>query len=185
MKYVGRWGLMRSLVSENVAEHSLQVAWVAHALATIENRLFGGNYDACRIGMAGAYHETAEVITGDLPTPIKYFSPEMRSAYKRVESVAEDRILGTLPEELRADFSRLVRPDDDEKRIVKAADKMTAYLKCVEEVASGNAEFSSALRSIEEELHAFDLPSVGYFLDTFADAYRLSLDDLSRGKDKE
>ena len=118
MKYIDRWGLMRSTIKENVAEHSLQVAWVAHALAVIENKFFGGRHDVCRIGMIGAYHETGEVITGDMPTPIKYFSPEINSAYKKVERIAEKRILATLPKELYEDFASLVQPSEEEKRIV-------------------------------------------------------------------
>lgn len=180
MKYIGRWGLMRASVPENVAEHSLQVAWIAHALAVIENKFFGGNFDACRIGMIGAYHETGEVITGDLPSPIKYFSPEMSAAYKRVESKAEDRILATLPPELTDEFSSLVRPSPEEKKLVKYADKLTAFLKCVEECASGNMEFTPALNSIRAELDSADARSVKYFLDHFANAYSLTLDELSK-----
>ena len=123
---------MRSTTEENIAEHSLQVAWVAHALATIENKLFGGDYDACRIGMIGAYHETGEIITGDLPTPIKYFSPEINVAYKKVEKVAEKRIIATLPKELKEDFAPLIQPTEKEKTLVKYADKLPALIKCVE-----------------------------------------------------
>ncbi len=179
MKLIDRWGLMRSTTKENVAEHSLQVTWVAHALALIENKLFGGNYDACRIGMMGAYHETGEVITGDLPTPIKYFSPEIRDAYKDVESIAEQRIISTLPDELKADMQSLIQPTAEEKRLVKCADKLTAYIKCVEELALGNPEFKQALRSIEKELKSYNSNSVNYFLDTFVESYKLSLDELT------
>lgn len=179
MKYIDRWGLMRSSVKENVAEHSLQVAWVAHALAVIENKYFGGSFDACKVGMAGAYHETGEVITGDMPTPIKYFSPEINTAYKKVEKVAEKRILSTLPKDLLESFQPLVQPSDEEKKLVKYADKLTAYIKCVEETAAGNAEFKQAYKSIEEELKSYNSKSVLFFIDTFVDAYRLTLDELS------
>lgn len=180
MKLIDRWGLMRSSLKENVAEHSLEVAWVAHALAVIENKFFGGDFDPCRVGMAGAYHETGEVITGDMPTPIKYFSPEINTAYKKVEKVAETRILNTLPSELLAEFRPLVQPEGKEKQLVKCADKITAYIKCVEETAAGNAEFNKALKSIEKELDGFEFKSVKYFIDTFVGAYKLTLDELSQ-----
>ena len=179
MKYIDRWGLMRSSVKENIAEHSLEVAWVAHALAVIENKRCGGNFDACKIGMMGAYHETSEVITGDLPTPIKYFSPEMASAYKRVEKVAENRILATLPEEILEEIAPLVRPTNKEKAIVKTADRICAYIKCVEEIAMNNPEFANAHDTIEKELRDMNNEAVNYFLDTFIPAFRLTLDELS------
>ena len=157
MKYIDRWGLMRSTIKENVAEHSLQVAWVAHALAVIENKFFGGRHDVCRIGMIGAYHETGEVITGDMPTPIKYFSPEIN--YE--------------------DFASLVQPSEEEKRIVKYADKLTAYIKCVEETTCNNSEFSEALRSTERELRGFNSSAVDYFMDSVVEAYKLTLDGLA------
>lgn len=179
MKYIDRWGLMRCTTKENVAEHSLFATWVAHALAVIENKYFGGAFDPCKIGMIAAYHETGEVITGDMPTPIKYFSPEINAAYKKVEKVAEDRILATLPSDLTEDFAALVQPSGEEKRLVKYADKLTAYIKCVEEIACGNAEFKKASESIYRELKGFGSKSVDYFLDTFVEAYKLSLDELS------
>ena len=183
MKYIGRWGLMRLTTPENIAEHSLQVAWVAHALAVIENKLFGGNYDACKIGMMGAYHETSEVITGDLPTPIKYFSPEMKTAYKKVEKVAEKRILETLPVEIADEFVFLVQPNGDEKKLVKYADRLTAYIKCIEEIKCNNAEFASAKETIEKELRGYKSKSVDYFMDTFIEAFRLTLDEISGMKE--
>lgn len=179
MKYIGRWGLMRSTVRENIAEHSLEVAWVAHALAVIENKYYGGSFDPYKVGMAGAYHETGEVITGDLPTPIKYFSPEIASAYKKVEKNAEDRILATLPPELTEDFVCLVRPTDEERKLVKCADKLTAYIKCEEEISAGNTEFTRAAASIYNELCGYEYKSVSYFLETFMPAFRLTLDELS------
>ena len=171
---------MRSTVKENIAEHSLEVAWVAHALAVIENRFFGGSFDPYKVGMAGAYHETGEVITGALPTPIKYFSPEIASAYKKVEKSAEDRILATLPAELKEDFVCLVRPSDEERKLVKCADKLTAYIKCEEEIAAGNAEFKNARETIYNELKTYKQKSVAYFLETFLPAFRLTLDELSK-----
>ena len=179
MKYIKHWGLMRSTVNENVAEHSLQVVWVAHALAVIENKMFGGNYDAERIGMIGAYHETGEIITGDLSTPIKYFSPEIATAYKKVEWIAENRILSTLPRELMDEIAPLVQPTEEEKRLVKCADKITALIKCEEELACNNLEFKKAYDTIERDLRAFNIQSVNYFLDTFIPAFKLTLDEIS------
>ena len=183
MKYIRRWGLMKSVTDENIAEHSLQVAWVAHALALIENKFFGGNYDACRVGMAGAYHETGEVVTGDLPTPIKYFTPEISSAYKKVEKIAEKRIIGTLPEELEKEFTSLIQPTKEEAKLVKYADKITAYIKCIEELQSDNSEYIQAKRGIEKELSECDSKSVKYFMDTFIEAYKLTLDEVTVLKD--
>ena len=179
MKYIERWSLMRLTERENIAEHSLLVAWTAHALAVIENKFYGGNYDACRIGMIGAYHETSEVITGDMPSPIKYFTPEIATAYKKVEKVAENKILQTLPPDLIDEFRCLVQPSKDEKKLVKYADRICALIKCEEELSCGNAEFSKARETIENELRAHDNPSINYFLDTFVSAFRLTLDDIT------
>ena len=171
---------MRNTFRENNAEHSLMTAFIAHGLAVIENEMFGGSFDECRIGMIGAYHEASEVITGDMPTPIKYFSPEMKQAYKSVESVARDTILSTLPEKLRGEYEGIINASAEEYRLVKYADKLTAYIKCVEEIASGNSEFKKAAKSIEKELRAYKSGSVDYFLETFVPPFALTLDDLSK-----
>lgn len=171
---------MRNTFRENNAEHSLMTAFIAHGLAVIENEKFGGSFDACKIGMIGAYHEASEVITGDMPTPIKYFSPEMRDAYKSVESVARETILSTLPEEFRGEYDGVINAMPEEYRLVKYADKLTAYIKCVEETANGNSEFKKAAKSIEKELRAYKSKSVDYFLDTFVPPFALTLDDLSK-----
>lgn len=180
MRFIDRWSLMRNTFRENNAEHSLMTAFIAHGLAVIENEKFGGSFDACKIGMIGAYHEASEVITGDMPTPIKYFSPEMRDAYKSVESVARETILSTLPEEFRGEYDGVINATPEEYRIVKYADKLTAYIKCVEETANGNSEFKKAAKSIEKELRAYKSKSVDYFLDTFVPPFALTLDDLSK-----
>lgn len=180
MRFIDRWSLMRNTFRENNAEHSLMTAFIAHGLAVIENEKFGGSFDACKIGMIGAYHEASEVITGDMPTPIKYFSPEMRDAYKSVESVARETILSTLPEEFRDEYDGIINATPDEYRLVKYADKLTAYIKCVEETANGNSEFKKAAKSIEKELRAYKSKSVDYFLDTFVPPFALTLDDLSK-----
>ncbi len=180
MRFIDRWSLMRNTFRENNAEHSLMTAFIAHGLAVIENEKFGGSFDACKIGMIGAYHEASEVITGDMPTPIKYFSPEMRDAYKSVESVARETILSTLPEEFRGEYDGVINATPEEYRLVKYADKLTAYIKCVEETANGNSEFKKAAKSIEKELRAYKSKSVDYFLDTFVPPFALTLDDLSK-----
>ena len=178
MKFVNRWSLMRNTTTENIAEHSLNVSMIAHCLALIENKFYGGQYDVFKIGMMGAYHETSEVITGDLPTPIKYFSKEMRDSYKSVEKIANDTLLATLPEELVSDFDELINANEEEYRLVKYADKLTAYIKCIEETACGNTEFRQAGKSILSELKSFKSESVNYFLKVFIPAYSMTLDEL-------
>ena len=181
MKYIKRWGLMRNTREENIQEHSLQAAMIAHALALIKNRLYGGAVDAEHVMALAVYHEAGEVVTGDLATPIKYFSPEIRSAYKDIEQVAEDKLTKMLPEQLRGDYESLIlrREDDAEAyAIVKAADKICAYLKCVEELSAGNSEFTQAKKTIEKAIKKIDRPEVKYFMDTFVPSFSLSLDEM-------
>ena len=181
MKLIRRWGLMRSTYPENVQEHSLRVAMAAHALALIRNRLFGGTVDCARVAVLALYHDSGEVLTGDLPSPIKYRNPEIRSAYREIEASAAGTLLAMVPEPLREDYRTLLLPnagDPDERAIVKAADKLCAWMKCLEETAAGNREFASAeeaLRGIVEEL---GLPEVRYFVETFVPSFRLTLDEL-------
>ena len=179
MKYINRWSLMRNTYTENIAEHSLSVSLIAHALAVISNKYYGTSYDVYKIGMIGAYHETSEVITGDLPTPIKYFSPEIRDSYKAVEKTADERILSTLPDDLKDDFSMLVDPSAEEYRIVKCADKIAAYIKCVEEISCGNKEFKQAEKATKKAIDEMTDPAVKYFMEVFVPAFKLSLDELS------
>ena len=181
MKFIRRWGLMRNTYPENVQEHSVRVAWIAHALAVIRNRRFGGALSPERAAALALFHDAGEVLTGDLPTPIKYFNPEIHNAYKGIESAATGRLLAMLPDELRADYEPMLAPADDDgyREVVGAADKLCAYLKCVEEMAAGNREFAKAEESLRARGDAFDLPEVRYFLDTFAPSFRLSLDELS------
>ncbi len=181
MKYIKRWGLMRNTREENIQEHSLQTAMIAHALALIKNRLYGGNVNAERVLALALYHEAGEVITGDLATPIKYFSPEIRSAYKDIEQVAEQKLTQMLPEALREDYESLIlhREDDAEAyAVVKAADKICAYLKCVEELSAGNTEFAKAKKTIEKTIAKMDMPEVKYFMETFVPSFSLSLDEM-------
>ena len=180
MKYIRRWGLMKNSGTENIQEHSLQTAMIAHCLAVIKNKLYGGSLDEGRVALLAMYHEAGEVITGDLPTPIKYFNPEIKKAYKDIEGIAEQRLLSSLPEQLRADFAPLVHQDagSPERRVVKYADKICAYLKCVEELRMGNQEFSRAKKTIEAELDAIEAPEVRYFMENFASSFALTLDEM-------
>ncbi len=180
MKYIKRWSLMRSIREENIMEHSQQVAVLSHALALINNKIYGGNADITKTVLLAQYHEVGEVITGDLPTPIKYFNPEIQTAYKDLEKKACERILNMLPEELKEEYVEYVLPDPNslEHKIVKAADRLAAYLKCVEEEKAGNSEFKKARLTIEKELKKSDLKCLDYYLKEFAPAYFLTLDEL-------
>ena len=145
MKYINRWGLMRNTQPENIQEHSHQVAVLAHALAVIQNKHYGGRVDPGAVAVAALYHDASEILTGDMPTPIKYDNPDIRDAYKQVEAVAEQKLLSMLPADLRPDYARVITITDPEIRdLVKAADKLSAYLKCVEELKAGNNEFKKA-----------------------------------------
>ena len=181
MKHIKRWGLMRNTREENIQEHSLQAAMIAHSLALIKNKLFGGHVDAEHVMALAIYHEAGEVITGDLATPIKYFSPEIRSAYKDIEQVAEKKLVSMVPEALRGEYEKLIlhREEDTEAyAIVKAADKICAYLKCVEELSAGNTEFAAAKRATGKAIREMDRPEVKYFMETFAPSFELSLDEM-------
>ncbi|MBO6159400.1 MAG: 5'-deoxynucleotidase [Firmicutes bacterium] len=184
MKNIRRWGLMRSFREENVQEHSLQVAMFAHALALLENDLYGGSFDPEHVMAIAVYHETSEVITGDLVTPIKYYNEEIRSAYKHIEALAEERMLSMLPENLEKKIRPLVQPEDvKEKQLVKAADTLAAYTKCLEEVRSGNREFEKASeklrQSIESMSRDWKLQSVSYFMKEFIPSFEVTLDELN------
>ena len=179
MKYINRWSLMRSTVTENIMEHSHQVAVIAHALAMISNTYFGGNLDANAIAVKAIFHETSEVITGDLPTPIKYFNDEIRTSYKALEHYSNERLLTYLPSELSAKYATIVNADNDEDyKYVKYADKICAYLKCVDEVNMGNSDFTSAKKTLRKEIAAFKSKEVDYFMAHFVEAFSLTLDDL-------
>ena len=180
MKYIKRWSLMRSVREENIMEHSQAVAVTAHALALIKNKIYGGSIDVNKVVLLAQYHEVGEVITGDLPTPIKYFNPEIKTAYKDLEKGACERLLSMLPEELKGEYAEYIVPDEssEEYKLVKYADRIAAYLKCVEEVKVGNAEFKKAKATIGTELKKADEPAVIYYLKEFAPDYDLTLDEL-------
>ena len=181
MKLIKRWSLMKSVSEENIAEHSAQVAQIAHALALIKNRRFGGKLNADRVATMALYHESSEVLTGDLPTPIKYYNPEIRRAYKDIEGIANEKLLSMLPPELEGDYRELIECDAEsyEHMLVKAADKISAYIKCIEEMRSGNREFAKAESSLKEAVEAyFCYDEVRYFCETFIESFKKTLDEL-------
>lgn len=181
LRWIRRWGLMRNAIEENVATHSWEVATLAHALALIRNRYFDGQVDANAVATAGLYHDAAEVITGDMPTPVKYHSTVMREAFGDIEDKAQEELLALLPEPLRELMAPQIQESqwpEDVRVLVKAADRLSAYLKCEAELRAGNQEFAQAAREIRKRLDADPLPEVQFFLDHFAPAYGQSLDNL-------
>lgn len=180
MKYIKRWQLMRSVREENIMEHSYSVALLSHALVSIHNEVFGGKADVLKTVLYATYHETSEVMTGDLPTPIKYYNRSIQGAYKELEKSACEKIVNTLPKELQSSISPYVLADEEsvEYKIVKAADRLAAYIKCLEELRSGNGEFSKAKKSIEADLHSRNMPELEYFFEHFVKSFELTLDEL-------
>ena len=182
MKYINRWGLMRNSRNENLCEHSLEVAFIAHALGIINNRVFDGNIDAERLAVLAMYHDTTEIITGDMPTPVKYHSKVIRDAYSEVESIAKNELLEGLPEDMRGEYEPLLLETEEEDALwkyVKAADKISAYLKCVDERNMGNTDFADAEKSILKVIKGLGLPEADYFMEHFAPAYMHTLDESS------
>ena len=180
MKYINRWALMRNTVSENISEHSNDVAVIAHALAVIKNVRFGGNLNAERAAFLGLYHDMTEIITGDMPTPVKYYSEDMREAFKEVEDKAGQHLLSMLPADMAKYYeSAFFKAEGDEYlwQIVKAADKISALIKCIEEKNAGNNEFGKALESTRESLDKMAMPEVAAFLEEFLPSFYLSLDE--------
>lgn len=181
IRWLQRWGLKRNTIPENVMEHSWEVATIAHALALIRNRYFEGDLDVNAIVVSALYHDCSEVITGDMPSPIKYHSKEITQAYKSIERKAEFELLNLLPDELQADYKAVLIEEFvplQHKAIIKAADTIAAYLKCQMEVSAGNTEFSIAIKDIKNKLDAIELPEVDYFLQMFSSSYTLTLDEL-------
>lgn len=180
MRYITRWGLMRNTFSENISEHSHMTAVLAHALALIRRdilKLPGPDPDRCAV--AAMYHDASEILTGDLPTPIKYYNPDIKTAYKQVERVAGERLLEMLPPELRGSYAPLVLEDDKElEPIVKAADKLSAHIKCLEEQKAGNTEFDTAAKQTWEAMVAMELPELNWFLENCLRPFSLNLDQL-------
>ena len=186
MKYINRWALMRNSREENLSEHSLEVAMIAHVLCVISNKRYGHELNADRAALIGLYHDSSEIITGDMPTPVKYYNPDIQDAYKQIETIAEYKLLEKLPKDLRPEYEEIFKgsgTQDDKymRRLVKAADKLSAYIKCIEEEKAGNTEFSTAKKTIERTLEKLsrELPEVKDFMEEFLPAYGRTLDELT------
>ena len=182
MRYIRRWGLMRSAIPENDAEHTLQTAAIAHALGIIRKEIFGKDCDAEHVAMLALYHDASEVFTGDMPTPVKYFDETLRDAYGKIETMAREELSATLPQELRPAYrAYLVDMEKDPLwSLAKAADTLSAYLKCIEEEAAGNGEFREAEQTIKKKLAAMHMEEVDWFLAHFAESFRLTLDEMKK-----
>ena len=179
MRHIGRWGLMRSVVPENVQEHSHMVAVLAHALALIRRDVLGRDCDVDRVAVLALYHDAPEILTGDMPTPVKYFSPAIREAYRQVEEVSAARLLDMLPPELRESYAPLLGEETGaEWELVKAADKLSAHIKCLEERKAGNTEFLQAEQQTRDALEKNPLPELRYFMEHFLPGFSLTLDEL-------
>ena len=182
MKYINRWALMRNTNEETLSQHSHEVAAVAYALCVIGNKRYGKNYNCERASLLGLYHDMPEILTGDMPTPVKYFNPEIKEAYKKVEKVAAEKLLDTLPEDLREDFDFLFNKKDEDRelwRIIKAADKISALIKCIEERKAGNMEFVKAEASTLESVKEMNMPEADDFINEFLPGFELTLDQLT------
>ncbi len=180
MKYINRWGLMRNTKTENLAEHSLEVSVIAHALCVIANEKFGGNFNAERAATLALFHDGCEIITGDLPTPVKYFSAEIKKAYGEVEKVSSNKLLSMLPDDLKPTYEGMFFKKEEDADLwlrIKAADKLSAYIKCLEELKASNHEFSKAAQAIKKTLDGNPLPEVAYFMGYFLESFSLTLDE--------
>ncbi len=179
MKYINRWGLMRNTRLENIAEHSLDVSIIAHALAIIKNTYFDGKTDPDHVAVLAMFHDTTEIITGDLPTPIKYYAPDIKNAYKDIEKTAADQLIDELPEEMKELYSGIMHENEDDYnfKIVKAADKISAIIKCIEERRMGNMDFAEAEKTLTQYVENMHMPEADYFLENFLPAYSLTLDE--------
>ena len=177
MKNIYRWGLMRNVRQENLSEHSLEVAQIAHALAIINRVRFGGNADPNFTAISAMYHDTSEIITGDMPTPIKYYNNEIKAVYKQIEATAEEQLTDMLPEDFKGEFKAIYNPDTLTKRLIKAADKISALIKCIEELNMGNREFETAKESISKAIENMACPEAEVFLCEFIPSFTLSLDE--------
>ncbi len=187
MKYIERWALMRNTRSENLCEHSMEVAMIAHALCIIGNMRYGKNLDANKAALVGLYHDASEIITGDMPTPVKYFNSELKQAYKEVETIADNKLLAKLPEDMKPAYEEIFYEESDNenddymRRLVKAADKLSALIKCMAEINAGNTEFRTAKESTEKSIRSLyqELPEVLDFVNEFLDPYGDTLDELT------
>ena len=181
MKYINRWGLMRNIKEENVCEHSLDVAVIAHALAVIQKKRLNIDVNPEKTALYAIYHDVSEIFTGDMPTPVKYYNSIIKTAYKELELSVNERLLNMLPHDFKDEFKPILIPDDNEKQIwktIKAADKISAYIKCIEEEKSGNKEFLKAKQSLLHEIEKMNMQDVKIFMDEFLEGYSLTLDEM-------
>ena len=181
MKYIDRWGLMRNINKENVSEHSLDVAVIAHALAVIQKKRLNMEVNPERTALYAIYHDVSEIFTGDMPTPVKYYNSVIKSAYKDVELSVNERLLNMLPGDFKEEFEDVLVPKEEEKEIwktIKAADKISAYIKCLEEEKSGNKEFLKAKQTLLSAIKSMNMPEVEIFMDEFLEGYSLTLDEM-------
>ena len=177
MKNINRWGLMRNTRNENLSEHSLEVAYIAHCLALIGKKRLQKDVSPEQVAVVAMFHDTSEIITGDMPTPIKYYNPEIKEAYKKIEAVAENQLIDMLPCDLRKDFYDIYNPEEQTMVYVKAADKISALIKCIEEIKMGNLEFKDAEASTRKAIEQMDIPEVKMFTEEFIDSFYLTLDE--------
>lgn len=180
MKFIERWSLMHSTIKENIMEHSEQVAQISHALAMINKVIYKGNVDPGKCVEIAIFHDASEVITGDLPTPVKYFNSKINEAYRGLEGIANKKLVSMLPLEMRDEYLKIIESDKNtlEYKLVSAADKIAAYVKCLDELKTGNREFLKAKKSIKEKIDSINLIEVVYFMDNFIKGYELSLDEM-------
>lgn len=185
MKYVDRWGLMRNSRRESLSDHTLDVVFISHALVVISNTYFDGTLDEGRVALLAAFHDAPEIITGDIPTPVKYFDPEIKKAYDHVESSAKDKMISQLPAEMQLSYDMLMNPEDDDAELikyVKAADKLSALIKCIEEERAGNRDFEKAKESTMKKIEELDMPEVDFFVKNFLPGYYLTLDEQTKSR---
>ena len=185
MKNIYRWGLMRNTRRENLSEHSLEVAQIAHALAVINRKRLNGTANPQFVATVAMYHDTSEIITGDMPTPIKYYNSEIKAAYKQIEATAEKQLLDMLPEDFKEEFNDIYNPDELTHRLVKAADKLSALIKCIEELNMGNREFMVAEKTIRKAIVDMNAPEANIFLEEFIPSFELSLDEQRKDSNNE
>lgn len=182
MKYINRWGLMNNTKYENLSEHSLEVSVIAHCLVMIHNKRFGGNLNGERAALLGVFHDCTEIITGDMPTPIKYFNPQIQHAYKEIESNSADRLVSMLPDDFKDDMSQILKmegaEDEELKKFVKAADKFSALIKCIDEIRMGNDEFRQAEKTVRKAIEDMNMPEAKVFSEEFLPAFSLTIDEM-------
>ena len=179
MKHIDRWGLMRTVFKENLAEHSMEVAVLAHALATIGNVKLGKTHDCEHIALASLFHDMNEILTGDLPTPVKYYNDDIRTAYKKIEETSREKMLSLLDEDLQESYRQALQVTPEQELLIKAADRLCAYLKCADEIKHANNDFSNALQSTRQSLEQMECPELKYFIEHYLSCFEKTLDQIT------